>query len=242
VVLAGGALQQLLMHPSVTPFEQRFVRKPLPGIYVASPSRTFTFEIGAFTVPVSMSLAIAEWHFQIYRFSGVVAGETIPIPEGMSTLNVGCDFNIAQYRKGNVMYEMLPIDPTVNQAAFTPATSGGNIIGFGAINPVAVGVLPQSSIQPAPGTTAQQRAFVMGAGIGSALMPISDRDHQGPSRMPFTYYARQGQAIQMRISVFQRIGYPVAYFEARVAGYLIPENTLDETLKSMKPCHIRTGI
>jgi hypothetical protein len=60
--------------------------------------------------------------------------------------------------------------------------------------------------------------------------------------MPFTYYARDSQSVQMQISVFQRLGYPVAYFEARFAGYLIPINTLEETMRAIAPCNPGGGV
>jgi hypothetical protein len=238
--MAGGALQSLLMHPSVVPFEQRFVRNPLPGIYTAATNRAFTFEIGAMVVPMGMALAISDWKFRVYRFSGVVANETELIHVGQSTLNIGVDFNIDQVRKGNVMYELLPINPTAVQAAFSPAQTGGTITSSNSLNPVPATQLLnqvyQGGLIPGIGSTNQQDAFVQGSGIGSALMPITDQDHQGPRRMPFTYYARENQRAQMRISVFNALGYPVAYFEAKVSGYLIPINTLDATLKAMSPC------
>lgn len=240
-ISAGGALQQLLLHPSVKPFEQVFRRNPTPGIYRATPNKTYTFEVGAFTVPPNMMLAVAEWNFHVYRFSGVYAGEPILIDGGLCSLNIGTDFNIEQMRTSNTMFELIPINPTTAQSAFSPIVTGGTISGSGAINPVpfgAAGGVPNPYLfTSAVGTTSQQNAFVPGAGIGSALMPYTDRPVQGPTRMPFTYYARENQAVQLRVSVYRTLKIPISFFETRIMGYLLPINTLLELQRAMAPCN-----
>lgn len=244
IVMVGGALQQLLVHPSVRPFEQVFRKKPTPGIYRALPNRTFTFEIGAFTVPVSMMLAVAEWNFHVYRFHGAYAAETVLLDKGLCSLNIGTDFNIDQMRMGQVAFELIPINPTTMQAAFVPVQTGGTIMGSGSLNPspVPVAGVPTNYSGVASMGGNSQNAFVPGAGIGSALMPYTDRNVQGPERMPFTYYARENQAVQLRISVYKPVRIPIAYFETRISGYLIPSNTIQDLLKSSAPCTSGSGV
>jgi hypothetical protein len=241
-IAAGGALQQLLLHPSVVPFEQVFRRQPSPGIYRATPTKTFTFEVGAFTVPNNMMLAVAEWNFHVYRFSGVYAGESVLIDGGLCSLNIGTDFNVDQMRLGNTVFELIPINPQTAQAAFSPVQTGGTTFGAGSINPVPVtnnagGIPTPYGLSNLIGSMNQQSAFVQGAGIGSALMPYTDRAVQGPSRMPFTYYARESQAVQLRVSVYRQLRIPISYFETRIMGYLLPINTLLELQKAMAPCN-----
>ena len=240
VIAAGGALQSLLLPTDITPYEGQWRRGPQEGVFSATPQRVFTFEIGAITVPPRMILAIAEFQFKIYRYHGIAAGEVVELPRGMCSSSVGVDLNIAQARKGNIQYELIPVLPEVQQMAFNPVVTGGTIAGVGALLPQPVpvgGSIPNVySTTSAVNAAGAQNAFVLAAGAGQALMPLSDRENQGPKRMPFTYYARENQAVQLRCCVYQGLNFPVAYFEARLSGYFVPAPVLDALLEKAKPC------
>lgn len=234
VVQAGGALSQLLMHPSFTPFEVLFRRLPEEGVFEATPQRNFRFELGAFAVPSRMSFVFVDYRFDIFRLSGAVAGDFVPLEERRLADRIGYDVKINDYRKGNLRYELDPRPIQIQRQDYQGQQRGGTTA-FGPLP-----FVPPPGAGPAAPTPAQfaganfARASTP-AGTGNALLPQRTQ-RQGPLPLPFTYVAEGDQRVAFDVVVFKPIPIPLAFFEVSVTGLLIPANLLSDMLEGMRPC------
>jgi len=253
VIQAGGDLVSLLLHPSVTPFERIWRRLPSEGIHLATRARPFTFEVGAFRVPQNMALLVAEYKFDVFRFNGASPWDMVPMETRRLPLSVGYDLNFDQYRKGNLQVEILPVPAPTQQEAFTPTPTGGTVMSGKSVSPLdlfgqagtappAITTVYDSTSGSGPNAAALSQASIPALGAGNALLPQDQEEQQGPRRLPFTFYARENQAVQLRVAVFGTIPIPIAFFESRLKGYLMPLNTLDMLLRSVNPCAEQMGV
>lgn len=250
-VRAGSGFADLLLDPVFVPFEHVFRKLPQDGVYGASRQSPYQFEMGAFTVPRGMSFLLAEYHFQIFRLNGAVAGDAVPLEDRRLPLSVGYDMNTDQFRQGDIQVEIIPINPpaTGTQAAqgvVTPpvvdfqapqVTFPQQVVGA-TVLPSVYGAPGSAAGAVAPGTSIAAeitRAYVAGVAAGSALLP-QESQVQGPSRFPFTYKIDANQAVQLRVVVFAPVHIPLAFFEGRILGYVTPKNTMHAMLAGVKPC------
>jgi hypothetical protein len=250
-VPVGGDLSALLLHPSITPVERIYRRLPNAGVYTATRDRPQKVEAGAFRVPPNQAFCVAEYQFDIFRFNGAAPFDAVPIEARRLPLAFGYDVNIDLSHKGDVAVEILPIPAPTNQEAFQPLPTGGTVTGVGAINPLdifgqvlappAITTVYDSTISTGPNAAALAESTVKASGLGNTLLPQNQASFQGPSRFPFTFYARENQSVQLQIVIFGQVPIPIAFFEIRLAGYLLPINTLDTMLKSMAPCTTQPG-
>jgi hypothetical protein len=239
VAQAGGAISQLLVHPSFVPFEQLYRKLPEQGVFTATAERNFVFELGAFEVPQQMAFLLLDYSFQIHRLSGAVAGDTVPLErERLATL-LGYDVKINETRKGNLLFELDPQPISATQEAFAPQQTGGTIIGT---SPTRAGIVPTfpSGSGPQPATPAQFAAanfqrVASPAGPGLSLLPQRPT-RQGALDVPFTYVAYENQRVAFQVVIFKPIPIPLAFFEVDVTGMLVPQNVLADMFEGMKPC------
>jgi hypothetical protein len=244
-VPAGGLVSGLLLHPSITPFQKIFRKLPSDAVYSSTKSNLFTFEIGSYTVPESMALAVAEYSFRPYRLSGALAGEPIPLEDGRLAMSLTYDINFSQYRSGNITTEVYPQLPRTQQAAFAGVPNPAPMFpGVGATNPWSGQVISLYGGGTAPASgSGSDPIFQFNSDprtqlttIGSGGLPTSAGGQQGPSRFPFTFYAKANQAVQLKVTVGGPINIPLAFFEAKLSGYLMPANTLEAMLDGVAPC------
>jgi hypothetical protein len=255
VVQAGGFLADMLLPEGYAPFERIFRRLPDDGIFSASRTNPLTMEVGAFTVPPQQALIIAEYGYTIFRFNGAIAGDYLPMESGRLALSVGTDLNFSQFRRGNVVFEIVPVPPpTQNLDAFNQVPTGGTAFPATSVSftPGSVGAVtlypagataqpnpPGSQITPpsAPPSIFQQVASAIKTqSAGSALQPNNGREQQGPQKFPFSFIVDENNSVQLRITLFGAINVPVAFFESRIAGYLMSINDLKALLEGVRPC------
>lgn len=246
VAQAGGAISQLLVHPSFVPFEQLFRKLPEQGVFTATPERNFIFELGSFEVPQQMAFVLLDYSFNIHRLSGAAAGDTVPIErERLATL-MGYDVKINNTRKGNLMYELDPQPIEATQEAFAPQQTGGTILSAPSAPPTP-GVLPifPDGSGPQPATPLQFSAasfqrVASPAGPGLSLLPQRPQ-RQGARDVPFTYVATENQRVTFEVVIFKPIPIPLAFFEVDATGMLVPQNVLSDMFDGMKPCVSQGG-
>jgi hypothetical protein len=218
VSFAGGALNQLIMHPSVVPFEQLYRKLPEEGMFSlsVSPNRPFVFELGAFRVPDTMAIMLFDLRPDIYRFSGIDAGDFVPVEARRFSSIMGFDVQVDQRPQGNIQFQLdpAPIQFT-GQQAFAP-------------NP---GVSDFSSVL----NISSASSFANVAGTGNSLNPQRP-EHYGAQSLPFTMFARSKQTVQIRCVIFRPIPSPIAFIEYDIAGILLPEKYMDQLLKQVSPC------
>lgn len=245
VAQAGGAISQLLVHPSFVPFEQLFRKLPEQGVFTATPERNFIFELGAFEVPQQMAFVMLDYSFNIHRLSGAAAGDTVPIESQRLATLMGYDVKINETRKGNLLYELDPQPIQATQEAFAPQQTGGTIL---SAPPVAIpGVLPifpdgagPQPASPAQFAVANFQRVANPAGPGLSLLPQRPQ-RQGARDVPFTYVATENQRVSFQTVIFKPIPIPLAFFEVDVTGMLVPQNVLSDMFEGMKPCVSQGG-
>jgi hypothetical protein len=251
VVQSGGGVADLVLHPVFTPLEQMFRKLPPSGLNLATRAQPSTFEIGAFTVPENFALLLCDYRFQIFRLSGAVPGEFVPLESRRLSTEVGFDVSFSQFHKGNLAFELIPVDATAqNRAAFNGVVSGGTVFpntapqqqifekataGLAAQVAAFPSFGPPGALTRAPQTSFDaQGTFVPASGSGSSLLPQEQRP-QGPSKFPFSYVINAGQGVQLRVSVFAPIRIPLGFFEALISGYLVPTNAMAHLLGGIRP-------
>lgn len=230
-VSAGGFLPSLLLHPSFIPFQYIFRVMPNEGLYQASRKRLCTFEAGAFTVPRSQVLCVAEYRFQPYRLSGI-AGDAIPLENGRLPLTLGYDINFSQSHKGNLRAEILPRQPSAAQSAFDGNRTLG---GLGASDVLQQVLQSVYNSNPVTVPSALSTSFLQNSTAGDAMLPQSTKSVQGPERFPFSFVVEESQAVQLRITAFGPCPIPISFFETTLAGYLMPRSSYDELIKGIRP-------
>lgn len=252
VVQAGGLLANLIMHPSVRPWQYTYRANPTAGLYTASRNRPFQLEVGAFTVPQNQALAVAEYRFTPFTFSGGML-DTVPIEPDSQGLAIAYAFNISQQNPGNIRTEIVPATRPPQQAAFLGLPTGGTMslpsqvqgvtpdssnLAFS--TPYGLGSVIQSTTpDTAPGLSFFQdnaKQFVTSVSGGDGLLVQSQKGQQGPSKFPFTYYAKATQPVQMNVVAFKPVTVAIAYFEVVVMGYLLAAEALEAMLEGVRPC------
>jgi len=236
VVQVGGEFVSLLQPPVFTPLQQLFRKTPPSSIYTATPSRPVTFELGAVKAPKGLVIAVAELHLRVYSFSETL--DPVPLEPGRLALSLGWDFNIANTRPGQVSFQMLPTPPTAQQNALVPLPSFG-LGGTGnSISPEDMARMTQlmTAYFEGSATSGTPQFSILTAPAGDALMPTIVDGRQGPKRFPFTYYINPSQAGQVTLTAFEPVEVPIAFIEAEVLGYSIPQNALAEMLRVISPC------
>lgn len=217
VQLVGGALSSAMVDPRFRPFERVYRVLPEQGMFDpgVNPSAPFFFDIGAFQVTRTMSLAIFDLRPDLYRFSGIDPGDFVPMEARRFSSCMGFDVTVDDHHSlGDIQYQLDPhqIQWTGSQA-YAPSGSG----------------LPL----PEPDVTAAN-SFASAAGAGLALQPFRS-DHFGANSLPFMLLIRSGQTVRIRGVVFWPILTPIAFVEYGMAGLLIPEKIMDAYLTCAKP-------
>lgn len=235
VHLAGGALNSLLVNPEVVPFEQLYRRLPEEGMFLDSvtPETPFVFELGAFRVPQTFCLALFDLRPDIYRFSGVDPGDTVPVEARRFSSVMGFQISIDQAQPGNINFQLDPVPiQTFTQAftqpqAFDPELSPAVAAALGAAQGSRFNIGAASN-------------FASAAGAGTSLLPQRPTRY-GPLNAPFTLYVRSAQTVQIRCVIFQPIPSPIAFIEYDIAGFMMPEEYLRALTECMKPLTNASG-
>lgn len=246
VVQAGGILAQLLSHPIYTPWEQLYRKLPEQGMFQATPERNFKFELGAYQVPANYGLLVIDYRFDIYRLSGAVAGDTVPIEARRLSTLLAYDWKISASRMANLRMEIDPVPIQATKEAYVPQATGGVIAsGSGQINNQDASLVFAPSSVPQRATQAQfnlanfARSTTPG-GLGLSGLP-QRTSHLGPLALPFNAVIPENDTIQFEVVIFRGIPIPIAFFELDVTGLLIPMNVINDMMDGMKPCVSQGG-
>lgn len=241
VVLAGGELASLIVHPEIVTFERMYRRLPEGGMFDAtvSPNRPFQFELGAFKVPDLYTLILFDMRPDIYRLSGLDPGDAVPVESRRFSNIMGFSINVDQHQQGNVDFQLDPVAiQTTAQQAFTPQAQmgpGSASAGFASLNADFVVVGPGAQPPPAASfNIAQANSFAAAGNVGTALLPQRPTRY-GPLNVPFTFIARSNSVVQLNCLIFRRLPSPVAFFEYDIAGMLVPELWIDQIIECSKP-------
>lgn len=229
VVLAGGQLGSYLKPDSIVPLEFVFRRLPIDGIFSATPSAPCQFEMGTIKVPAHQGFVVLDSRFAIYRPSGVVSGEFVELEANRLPTQVGWNIEADVQRQGNYRYELNPIPPADST---NPAYQSNPNPGF----------IPGGPGTPATDdqfTQARYTAAQSGAGDLS-LMP--QRHHrQGLLHVPAPWILHSDQELIVSCHVFRAVQIPIAFFEAEIFGYMLPDGHLQAMQRAIAPCLEQPG-
>ena len=227
--IAGNKIGTLVTPESVTPLERLFRRLPVDGTLTATPSRPFSFELGAIDVPQQMSLVLLDYRWAIHVPSGIAAGDTRELEDRRLSLQVGYDVKFTDSRNDNLLFELDPSIPSTATATFAPGSNAGSIPGDG------ISGVPQNVFD-------RLRTSNAGATRPSGLSARPQR-HRRDSQldMPFTYLVNEMKRVNFEVTVFRPIPIPIAFFEVEVSGFLIGQNAIKDFIQSVKPCMPRNG-
>jgi len=226
--LAGGALNSLLVNPEVVPFERLYRRLPEEGMFLdtVSPEKPFVFELGAFRAPDTFCLALFDLRPDIYRFSGIDAGDTVPVEARRFSSILGFQTTVDQAQPGNIQFQLNPAPIQQFSQAFTDPLPA---FGEGSSAAALIGAVQGSRFN-----IGKSSGFADASGAGLALQPQRPTRY-GPLDAPFVLYVRSAQTFQVRCAIFRPIPSPIAFIEYDIAGFLIPETYLQSMLDCMKP-------
>ncbi len=217
VVLAGGALNSVMVDPQFIPFERLYRALPEEGMFSpnTSPSRPVVFELGAFRLPSNMALLLFDMRPDVYRWSGVDAGDYVPVEARRFGSCMGFDLWVDQrHSLAAVEYQLdpQPIGWT-GSIAFAPNPGGTDL---------------SSTMDISAATT-----FGSPAGTGNALMPQRPT-RPGAQNIPFMMLAKSGQTVQLRCVIFHPIPSPIAFIEYSMSGLLMSEQVVEAYLECSK--------
>lgn len=233
VQLAGGALNTLLVHPEIIPFEQLYRKLPEEGMFLpnVSPETPFAFELGAFRVPQQFALLLFDLRPDIYRLSGIDPGDTVPVEARRFSSVMGFEITVDQRHVGNTRFEIDPQAISATQEAFSgPQNFQTQFIGDGISIDTPIAAFDNVAAS----------SFASAAGAGLSLLPQRPTRY-GATSIPFTLYVRAGQVVQVRAVVFRPVPSPVAFIEYDIAGLLVPGVWIDAINECMKPMTHASG-
>lgn len=233
VVLAGGALNTLLVHSAILPFERLYRIDATEAMFDPdlAPSRPFTCTIGFFRVPSSFDLVVTDLRPDIYRYAGVGAGDTVPVEARRFSTAIGYDLIVDEQHPGNIELDVIPVPPQQG-LAFAPGFDA-DVNAFAEL--VSQGINPFARMNIA---AAQQATGAAGAGL--SLLPQRPTRY-GPQALPFSLYARSGQTVQVKAVVFRPMPMPIAFIEYDLAGLLLPSSWVRTMEECMKPLSNASG-
>lgn len=213
---AGGDLvNRLLVQDGVRPFEQLNSVIPQESWFSpdVSPQRPVQFEIGFYSVPKSSVLWVLEYNFSPYRFSGMDAGDTVPLEEGRLRSVLGYDVQVANQRNATLMYQLDPVPVALGRRSFGP--------------PVPVKAPPASFSQAAYSSFATQSSQ------GTSLLPAR-KERQGAWTAPWMWAVKSEQVISFSVVIFRRIPMPLGSIDVRFAGFLVPQGVHDTLMRRLR--------
>jgi len=140
-------------------------------------------------------------------FSGIAAGDFLPLEENRLPTQVGWDIKVDEKRPGSLSYQIIPQVQTQSQQAY--ATT----------NPLA---------PPQQWEFDQVRAQQLQGPAGPALSLMPQRHHRrGQVKVSNQYVVKSSATLVVTCSIINPISIPLAFFEANVMGLLRPQNTYE---------------
>jgi hypothetical protein len=214
----GGELLNKLVHPVFQVIEQMDRVLPEESWFsnLVTPNAPIQFDITSYQVPEGKTLWIYEYEFQIYRFSGVDAGDFIAAEHGRFTNVMGFDVRVGERRPNHIRYGLDPQPIQVSRIQYRPTVQDLNMS------------------DPATFNQQASKSFGNVAGTSMALLPVR-REMQGPSNAPFTMFANENENINLSCVIFRQVQTPLAAIEARFAGYLMNDQVSTALLNRIRP-------
>lgn len=217
----GSVIAQKFLHPGFKIFEREFRTLPEDGFYSPSVSarRPVEFEMGAYKVPPGMVLWLTDYEFQVYRPSGLDAGDFVVAAAGRFSNQIGFDINVsAGIRNADISYQLDPQPNGIQRSQFQPT----------------VDTSPDFRAPDDRFRNSAARSFASTASPGTSLLPRRT-NVQGPRDSPFTWVVGEGASVALVAVVFNPLTSPVSAISGRMAGYLLHTNLSQSLIQRVRP-------
>ena len=209
----GGSLYDLLLANRYTPWAEEARKIGDASMYDPdlSPSQPFQFPMMTVGVPQSMGIFVTGYEARIFTFSGVTATDTVEVDPGNLSTSLGIEFLIGQASPFRVRTEITPVQS-----------------GLQAVPPSQLG--PRQTFANARGASTGGAS-----GQGRALLPFDQRPVLGEKGPWSVYLEPQTGALTVAIYVFEPLTFPVAFFQVKLTGYTINQETGLKILQQINP-------
>ena len=204
----GGALMEYLQSQELQYFERNYRTLPPSGIATAEPNKPVTVTMGAERTPANQVLVIIDYSFDVYGFSGLAPGDFVPVRPNSLATQVTWDIAVDNQREGqNVRYQVIPQPQVQNNKQFAN----------------------QSALShPQAWQFEEQRATELQGPGGLSLSSMPQRRHRdGQVKVSNQYVARSASTVSVKVSIINPVPFPIAFFEANIMGFLLPQNVFD---------------
>lgn len=185
-----------------------------------TPSRPFVWTILAYKVPKGMALWLTDYEFSVGRQSGIDAGDIVYAEDGRFSGLMGFDVAVnGLYRVNDIEYGLDPMPiPLERQEYDAPLRS--------------VAIEPDAT--PDEFNFSAANSFGSPSGIGTSLLPVRS-NVQGPRRGPFTIVVGEGDLVALRGAIFRTVSSPIAFVQARLAGFTLHTQISHALLERTRP-------
>jgi hypothetical protein len=216
----GAAYTESLQHPAFRTVERLYRKLPEEAMFGnVTPSRPYSFELGAYKVPQTMQLWLTDYEFRVLRLSGADPGDFVYAEAGRFSGQIGFDVRVSQKRPGDLSYELDPAPiPNIGQEFRQPQAQ--SVRRF----PSSAETFDEAAVN----------SFGSTAGQGNSLLPVRT-NVQGPRSGPFTMIVQEGENVALICTVFRPIQTPIAAIEGRLAGFQLAQNLAVTLLNRVNP-------
>lgn len=224
VAQPGGRLLLDVQSPAFKTLERLRRNLPEEGWFDddLSPQRPFIWTILSYTVPQGMALWMNDYEFSIARQSGVDAGDVVYAEDGRFSGVMGFDVVInGAYRVNDLEYGLDPVAIPLNRSEYDAPGA-------------ATGPFDPDTLSPDVFNEAAANSFASPAGVGTSLLPVREQV-QGTRGGPFTLVIGEGSTVALRGVVFRQVLTPIAFVEARLAGFQLHTTISEALIERMRP-------
>lgn len=201
----GAMLAKWARNPELKPYEELFRSEPNEAWFdfARDPDHPTQFEIATVRPETGQSIILFDYEVRPYAFSGVTALDYEPLPDNMISGVFGYWLKINGQDPGQLKYRLQPLDSTIRQQSlrFNQRLQKG-------VNQMTADDFAIS----------QADSYASAAGYGTGLHPQTSVPY-GARRAPFTEYIHDNEVLTIGGVVYEPIDVPLAFVEARVAGF-----------------------
>jgi len=208
----GAMLAKWARNPALTPYEELFRSEPNEAWFDSArdPNHPTQFEIATVRPEKGQSIVLFDYEIVPYAFSGVTALDYEALPDNMLSGVFGYAIRINSQEPGQLKYRLQPVPSTIRVQAnrFNQPLMKGP------------GQLTADDF-----AISSASDYASAAGFGTGLHPQTSA-HYGARNAPFTEYIHDDEVLAITGVVFQQIDIPLAFIQARVAGFKGPSQLI----------------
>jgi len=202
----GAFLEQVARHPEFIPYERTSRILPTQAWFAPerTPSSYTRFELINEQPGQDRALIVLEYQVLVYGFSGAASYDYVPRGPGRFSGSMGYAVYVAGTSPGLLEYQLVPTPvPLTDKSAYPQQRSN----------------IPKlSDLTAAYFTDVGLLAYGGASGFGRLLQPQNTRKF-GATGAPWSHILIDDMSFRIAGAVFRPVESPIAFVEARVAGF-----------------------